>query len=270
MFEEQIFPTLSPDEPEEAEDTEKDAPEEADEAPDTAEEEDGPTEKGAEGKDKAEGDAKPKLIFGKYKTLEEAEKAFKSLERSFGKKSSEAARLRKALDQLRTPAKDEKTEPDPLEEVLKDPDKWMERLYKEGPKAVLEIVEKAVERRTKPIEEKVATNTYMEQVRQFREEHPDLDEYAEDMAEWLKAHPKIAREPDALETAYKAVKFDRLMETLPSIVSEASKTKAKANLDKQAARMPSGGRQTAKEPTPEDALAASLLAEDRKARGIFG
>ncbi|HHY44808.1 MAG TPA: hypothetical protein GX512_03755 [Firmicutes bacterium] len=263
MFEEQIFPTLSPDEPEEAEDTEKDAPEEADEAADTAGEEE------ATADEKAEGD-KPQLIFGKYKSLEEAEKAYKNLERSFGKKSTEAARLRKELEQLRTPAKDEKTEPDPLEEVLKDPDKWMERLYKEGPKAVLEIVEKAVERRTKPIEEKVATNTYMEQVRQFREEHPDLDEYAEDMAEWLKAHPKIAREPDALETAYKAVKFDRLMETLPSIVSEASKTKAKANLDKQAARMPSGGRQTAKEPTPEDALAASLLAEDRKARGIFG
>jgi hypothetical protein len=263
MFEEHIFPSLSPEEAELAEDTEKDAPEAADEATDTAGEEE------ATADEKAEGEDKPQLIFGKYKSLEEAEKAFKSLERSFGKKSSEAARLRKALDQLRTPAKDEK-EPDPLEDVLKDPDKWMEQLYKEGPKAVLEIVEKAVERRAKPLEEKVATTTYMEQVRQFREEHSDLDEYAEDMADWLKAHPKIAKEPDALETAYKAVKFDRLMEILPSITAETPKDKARVSLDKKAARMPSGGRQTAKEPTPEDALAASLLAEDKKARGIFG
>lgn len=262
MFEEQIFPTLSPEEPEEAEDTEKDAPEEADKATDTAGEEE------ATADEKAEGD-KPQLIFGKYKSLEEAEKAYKNLERSFGKKSTEAARLRKELEQLRIPAKDEK-EPDPLEDVLNDPDKWMERLYKEGPKAVLEIVEKAVERRAKPLEEKVATTTYMEQVRQFREEHSDLDEYAEDMADWLKARPKIAKEPDALETAYKAVKYDRLMETLPSILADSSKGKTKPNLDKQAARMPSGGRQTAKEPSPEEALAASLLAEDKKARGIFG
>lgn len=274
MFDdEKFFPELPQEpEPEETpeEDTEQETPEAEDETPaeDTAQEE---QQEEAEGEKEGD-DKKPSLIFGKYKSIEEAERGYKELEKAFGKKSTEAARLRKQVDATprKAPAEEDKPKPRKIDELRgMEPDKWLALLGK-GPGPVLDAIEEALREETKPLKERVATNTYQEQVRQFSERHDDIDEYAEEMAEWLKEHPKLAKEPDALEMAYKAAKYDRLMETLPAIGGTDEADKAKAKAAKNVARMPSPAP-AKKQPSVEEAALAAILDEDKRARGsIFG
>lgn len=224
-----------------------------------------------------EDEEKSALILGKFKSQSDLEKAYRELEKKSGKDSTEKARLRKELDEFRQrhpSTADLEPEKDELEELRKlDPQKWVDLLY-QGPAPVVDILEKVVDRRTKAIREQVQVQHYETQVERFRRANPDLDDYSDEMAAFFEAHPALARESDALEVAYKAVKLDRLLsQTIPRIEADETNARAKAAAAKSAARMPGGAtvkQPPGKEPTPEEAARAALLAEDKKARGIFG
>ena len=213
----------------------------------------------------AEAELLRKYGLDKFKTVEDALKAYKELEKKLGRDAEEKAALRRELEQIRQLLQ-------PKEQAAEGPDaeKWIESFMERGPEAVVEIVERVLAERLAPIQQYLTQDWYQREAQRFMAAHPDAAEYREEMQRVLEEYPEIATHPKVYEIAYHIAKARRLEEKLPKVAEEAKEEGKKAALEKAAARLPgSATRRAEKEKSPEEVIRETVFGAAGQPKGVF-
>lgn len=202
-----------------------------------------------------------KLLAGKYKTVEELEKAYIESQKDFHLDRQDKAELKKELENIKKALEPKKPEEDPD----KRREKILQRLVEEPEAVIMEladkIADKKVQERLGPIAPVVQQMVVNNQVQAFMSAVPDANEYAEDMAKIIEARPEITKKKDWMENVYLAAKTARLEAKL---AGKDTGQKGKAAEDEKkaaAAAIPKGTK--GEPPAPE-------TDEEKIKKSIFG
>lgn len=200
----------------------------------------------------------------KFKTIEDALKSYKELEKKLGQDAEEKASLRREIEEIRQLLQPKEKEEEP------DAEKWIESFMERGPAAVKEIVETVLAEQLAPIQEYLTREYYQREAEKFAAEHPDIEEYREDMKQILEEYPEIASHPKVYEIAYHIAKARKLEEKLPKIAENAKEEGKKIAFEKAAARLPgSSTRRAEKEKNPEELIREAVFGNMNQTRGVF-
>lgn len=202
-----------------------------------------------------------KLLAGKFKTVEEMERAYEEAQRWGTRNAQEAAQIRRELEQLR-----QSVAPD---QTRKQQEEWdayakqviAEAVVNENPAPLMQMIDYMVEQRTEqklwqrdsalaPVYEQ---QRFQAEVNAFLTDNPEAGEYIDDMAMLIKADPELVTMSNWLPRVYGKVLNQKLKG------SAASKTKTEAA--KAAASMPESGPRSTQDPEGGD---------DKLRRNIFG
>lgn len=125
------------------------------------------------------------------------------------------------LDRL--PAQ-EQQEPDAgptPEELAQENEAWLERFYENPMEQVQALAEQIANEKMKPLLEEREQYQKQQQVTQsidqFKQSHPDMQEYVQDMVQIFGQMPELEQHPQALEIAYKMAKGNKL-DTVPQSI----------------------------------------------------
>jgi len=201
-----------------------------------------------------------RLLAGKYKTVEELEKAYQESQKDFHLDRQDKAELKKELENIKKVLEPKKPEEDPD----KRREKILQRLVEEPEAVIMEladkIADKKVQERLGPIAPVVQQMVVNNQVQAFMSAVPDANEYAEDMAKIIEARPEITKKKDWMENVYLAAKTARLEARLAG--KDTGKDKAAEDQKKAAAAAILKG--TKGEPPAQE------TPEEKLKKGIFG
>lgn len=115
------------------------------------------------------------------------------------------------------------------EELAQQNEQWLEQFY-ENPMAQVEaLAEQIANRKLEPImkerEHFQKQQEIQQNIEQFKQSHPDMQDYVQDMVQIFNDQPELENHPRALEMAYKMAKgnkFDSVPKTLDDHLQDES------------------------------------------------
>lgn len=225
----------------------------------------------------------PRLYAGKYKTVEDMEKAYLESQKDFHADRQDKAAMRRELDELRmmlTTRPPEQPKQPTREEIEAKREELRRRLQYE-PEAVIEEMAAAraaeAEQRAlqkfeaqisnllgpvlPSIQRQAQSDQLNQQVQQYWRDHPDREEYKDAMSEVITNNPEIIRSPDWIDQAYLRAKIASLESKINTTTTKPAK-KVDPGKKKAAAVTVSSGAKSG----PSDAKTEDELLRDH----IFG
>lgn len=188
------------DSDDELEDSEGDAGEEEDEEDEETEEDEEDEED-----EETDEDGDSRLLAGKYKTVDELEKAYKNLQPQFTKKAQELAELKRKFMQENLPAKPQPTGNAQVDNAA--------------------MFNYAVKLQTAQLEAKIDALAIKETISSLHQSDKYFKEVAPKMYELLEKNPeKYFNDPDGVMRAYKDAKADMLDDIIEAKIQLAKKT----------------------------------------------
>jgi hypothetical protein len=199
----------------------------------------------------------PKLYAGKYKTVEDMEKAYLEAQKSLTQRNMELAQARKNTN----PAQQDTSKEQPQQEQEFD---W-EGSYKQDPlrttflmiQSMVQDAMKGITGQIEPIKSNYELSRTLDEV---MGKYHDFTEYSDKTIELLGKSPELYGLPNYLEVAYKLAKAEDL-QTKAETAFEAGK-KAAYDLDQQKEQKHFDNNSTRNE--------AQLTAEEKIMKGIMG
>ena len=113
------------------------------------------------------------------------------------------------------------------EELAQENEQWLEQFYENPMQQVQQLAEQIANKKLEPI--MAERDQYMKQqevtnnIQQFRQEHPDMGEYTQDMVQIFNQMPELESHPKALEIAYrmaKGNKFDNVPKSIDGYLQD--------------------------------------------------
>lgn len=150
----------------------------------------------------------------KFGSIEEQAKGYRELEAVMTRTRTELAQQRELNNQLQSQLESQQgqlstQEPVDGEEPEEEVD-FMELFYSDPEAALRQVIEKTVGPEIAPIKNRFEMADKQEQwaaqINQFAEEHPDLANYQETMAEIMSQDPGLKNHPNGLQYAYDMAK----------------------------------------------------------------
>jgi len=195
------------------EDTPKEGtPEEGEEVSEKASKEDEsaqPTEKGAGVVEKLH-----KAGLDKFKDEDAFIKSYIEMEKMNSKNREEVKELKQENEELKQTVNEifkrlEGGEGE-QEEEEEDPSEFMELFYTNPKEALRQVIEETVTPQIQPIVQRIdmedRSTEFMNKLAAFEQEHPDLPEYSEQMAEIMRENPELRDHPNGIEIMYNMAK----------------------------------------------------------------
>lgn len=217
----------------------------------------------------------PKLLAGKFKSVEELEKAYLEGEKWWTRTSQEAAALRKELEQLKNQLMPDMTK--------KQQEEWKKHVQAainaavvdENPEPLMNLIAFLVDYRAEAkFQERygqlapvVKQHEFQQEINTWLAENPEAAAYIEDMAKIIEAEPELVMQPNWLDKAFARVLKQKLG------LAEKAKVDAKAlaEAEKQAAAVPaSGARGKEQKKSPEEELLERIFGLAEKPKGVLG
>lgn len=181
------------------------------------------------------------LIGGKFKSVDDLLNAYQNIEAAFSRKAQEAAQFKAMAEQMQRQAT---MTPDPAPQavqqqaqaaaqqavqqdnpdtvdLLNDSEALAEILFSDPAKAVQMLREQItaevksnlvapIEQKINPIiqqsEEQARREAWLDKVQAFSSQHPDIDQFSQDMGRIIMQNPVLRDLPNGLEIAYNAAK----------------------------------------------------------------
>ena len=230
---------------------------------------------GDPGRDQAAGqDQGDKLLAGKYKTVEELERAYSESQKWGTKSAQDAASLRRELEEMRKVLAPQQTAKQQEEWKKRAQDAVNRAVVDEDPEALFrliagmagEIAERKLQQRDTDLEAVKAQAKFQRQVDAFLAENPEAAGHVGDMVKLLEAEPELVTRPNWLDRAYTRV-LSRKMGLTARARAEAD---ARTQAEKQAAGMPGGAaRKTQETESEADKIKKGIFGDPARKRGIF-
>lgn len=215
-----------------------------------------------------------KLLAGKFKSMEELERAYVELERFGTQRSQEAAQLRRELEELRKALAPDMT--------AKQRDEWrkyaqqaiQKAVVDEDPDMLMQMIDYMIEaraeekfqKRYREIEPVINQQKYQQEVNQWLADNPEASDYLDDMVKLVQAEPEIVTKPGWLDRA-----FARVLKAKVGIAGKVgAETAAKARAEKAAASMPGSGSRPKTEKKSEEDEMLDRIFSTGKGGGILG
>ena len=229
--------------------------------------------------------AEERLFAGKYKTVEDMEKAYLESQKNFHADRQEKGALKRELEEIKTllVAKPEpQRQPTPHEQA-QNAEILRQRLMYEPEKVIAEMAE---ERAQNIVNEKLRevldpvmpsiqnmarADQINKQVQQYWVDHPEHKEYADQMAEIITQNPELMRNPNWIGQTYLMAKIADLETRLNAPAKPAKKTVDPAQKKAAAVSASAGVKGSAVEgkKSDEDLLKDKLFGSAQEGRAMF-
>ena len=218
-----------------------------------------------------------KLIFGKYKTIEDAEKAHKELERSFHEGRQTYSKLEERLELLEN-SRDEgygrgrQAEDFRREQPVIDNTRVLQEFYQDPAKVLGEVEERATRRAKQELaQQQQATNDHAARVQRWTEQNQDVTQYPELLTYWVQqTDGRLSIETRLAKAAEKVRARVIELKGKPK-AGEPEPDEVIEGVDQSGA--PAGGRKPAVpsgKPDPESQLASYAQSRNRQVRKPLG
>lgn len=154
----------------------------------------------------AETPSQTDLLLGKFKTVDDLASAYKNLETFNTQTRQELAQLRQmAQMNNQVPAQPQQAQPT-VEDIAQLNEKFLEQFYDNPLEAIKEVAKVMVEPIQQRIQAEEIQKQWTEKARNFSQEHPDLFDHSQEIAQFFAENPELQMKPNALDIAYNAVK----------------------------------------------------------------
>lgn len=217
---------------------------------------------------------KPKLFAGKYKTVEELEKAYQEAQKWGTKSAQEVAALKRELEDLRRQVAPDMTK--------RQQDEWRKQVQAainaavvdEDPTALMaligqiadQVAEQKLAQKYQDIAPIIQQQKFQQEIDAFLAENPEAAEHLDDMVELVQQNPELVTKPGWLYRAYGKVLTQKFAAKEKAKAETAARTKA----EKEAAAMPgTKSRQNQKKKDPEEELLDEIFSTPESG-GVFG
>lgn len=229
--------------------------------------------------------AEERLFAGKYKTVEDMEKAYLESQKDFHAGRQEQGALRRELEELKTllitkPQKQPK-QPTPQEqaqeaEILRqrltyEPEKVIEEMAEQRARNIVDAKLNEVLGPVLPsIQRQARADQINQQVQQYWSDHPDHEPYREAMAEIITYNPQLMKDSNWIGQTYLMAKIADLETKLNAGPVKPTK-KVDPAQKKAAAVSASAGAKAAvtEKKSDEDTLKDALFGPSNEKRGVF-
>lgn len=215
-----------------------------------------------------------KLLAGKYKSVEDLERAYQEAQRWGTQSAQQVAALRKELEDLRNQVAPAMTQ--------KQEQQWKKQVQAainaavvdEDPSALITLIGQVADRvaeqklaqRYQDVAPLVQQRKFQQEINDFLEENPDAVEHMDGIAKLIQQDPGLVSKPGWLYRAYGKVLSQKFNAKEQHQVSAAAQIEAQ----KKAASMPSStSRKKQEKKDPEQELLDQIFGSPQKG-GIFG
>ena len=230
--------------------------------------------------------AEERLFAGKYKTVEDMENAYLESQKNFHADRQEKGALKRELEEIKTllvaKPPEPQRQPTPQEQAQKtenlrqrlmyEPEKVIEEMAEERAKNIVDAKLKEVLDPVLPsIQNMARADQINKQVQQYWVEHPEHQEYADQMAEIITKNPQLMRDPNWIGQTYLMAKIADLETRLNAPAKPVKKTVDPAQ-KKAAAVSASAGVKAAtggEKKSDEDLLKDKLFGSAQEGRAMF-
>lgn len=210
--------------------------------------------------------------YAGHKDVDDLVKAHKHLEAKLTQTAQENALFKQQLAYLQTLLQQQSQTPTQQQQEEVDPDEWLDKLSREGPAAVEEVVQKILGEKLQPIEGFVSQQA---QKQKFDNKFAELASKYQDFIELVPLMKEIgatlpgnlSQEPEGMEVAYQLAKAKKLEQDLVGKQKQKQQTetqKQAAGIFASASRRPSGNA-----PNPDDLIKQSIFGNPSEKQGIF-
>jgi len=225
-------------------------------------------------REEAEEEEESKLLAGKYKTVEELEKAYQEVQKWGTKSAQEVAALRRELEDLQR-----QVDPDITQ---RQQQQWQKQVQAAINAAVVDedpgmlmaligqvadqVAEQKLAQRYQDVAPIVQQRKFQREIDGFLAENPEAAEHMDDIAKLVQQDPEMVTKPGWLYRAYGKVLTQKFNAKAKSEKEAAAKTKA----EKEAAAMPGAkSRQKQGKKDPEEELLDNIFITSESG-GVFG
>lgn len=215
-----------------------------------------------------------RLLAGKFKSVEELEKAYQEAEKWGTQRSQETAALRRELEELRKAVAPDMTR--------QEQQVWRQRVQaainravvEENPDDLLQLIDWMIDQKAEvKFQEKyreiypaVEQYRFQVEVNAWLAENPEAGEHIEDMIKLIQEQPDIVTKPNWLDRTYARVLKRKIGAAQKAGAENAARTQAV----KQAAAMPGvQPRQTEPPESEEEKLKKALFGDTNQKRKMF-
>jgi protein tyrosine phosphatase (PTP) superfamily phosphohydrolase (DUF442 family) len=230
--------------------------------------------------------AEERLFAGKYKTVEDMEKAYLESQKNFHAGRQEQGALKREIEEIKSllvaKPQEQPKQPTPQEqaqnaEVLRqrlmyEPEKVIEEMAEERARNIVDTKLSEVLGPVLPsIQRQARADQISQQVQQYWADHPDHEPYKEAMAEIITQNPQLMRDPNWIGQTYLMAKIADLETKLNNPGKPAKKMvdpaqkKAAAVSASAGAKASTGGEKK----SDEDLLKDKLFGSAQEGRAMF-
>lgn len=230
--------------------------------------------------------AEERLFAGKYKTVEDMEKAYLESQKNFHAGRQEQGALKREIEEIKSllvaKPQEQPKQPTPQEqaqnaEVLRqrlmyEPEKVIEEMAEERARNIVDTKLSEVLGPVLPsIQRQARADQISQQVQQYWADHPDHEPYKEAMAEIITQNPQLMRDPNWIGQTYLMAKIADL-ETKLNNPGKPAQKKVDPAQKKAAAVSASAGVKAAavgEKKSDEDLLKDKLFGSAQEGRAMF-
>lgn len=187
-----------------------------------------PTEQATEGQPEQQAPTDEKLL-GKFSSVDDLVNAYQNLESFNTQTRQELAQTKELANQLQgmiqqlQETRDANRDPSQAgptpEELEAEKEEFLNAFYDNPKEAFRQVVSEMLDNEITPIKQKIEEDEkqreWFARVDDFANEHPDIDDWKEDMGRFLMEHQELRDNPNALDIAYNAVRGQKYKEPNP-------------------------------------------------------